>query len=143
MVALIVGTVVAGGCARQQPAQAPPPPGGGPVEVRVTLSDFTVVPSQTDFVAGWTYRFVATNQGAVNHEFMITPPMMAGMSMEKMHEMALLEIEEDDLPPGATRTLEYTFPDPAPAGKWEFACHVEGHYAAGMHVPIVIQPATD
>lgn len=56
----------------------------------VTLTDFKIEASQTEFVTGARYRFVVTNRGGVNHEFMITPPMMGGMSMEKMHEMALL-----------------------------------------------------
>ncbi|MGH2349717.1 MAG: hypothetical protein ACRDFT_09665 [bacterium] len=65
--------------------------------------------------------------------------MMGHMTMEEIDKTALAEIEEDDLPPGATKTLEYTFTKPAPAGQLEFACHVEGHYEAGMHEPIVVK----
>lgn len=109
------------------------------IALAVTLTDFKVEPSQTGFVTGRRYRFIVTNRGAVNHEFMITPPMMGGMSMEKMHEMALLEIEEDELPPGTTKTIEYIFREPAAQGEFEISCHVEGHYEAGMHLPIVVK----
>lgn len=140
---ILVGlaAVVIAGCARQQQAaQAPPPAGEGVTEVQVTLTDFAIEASQTTFTPGTRYRFVVTNKGGVAHEFMITPPMMGGMmSEEQMHEMALLEIEEDELPPGTTKTIEFTFSEAAPEGKLEFACHVEGHYEAGMHRGIIVQ----
>lgn len=136
---IVIVVAVAGCGPRQQPAQAPPPAEGEVTEVQVTLSDFKVEPSRIEFVTGTRYRFVVTNRGAVNHEFMIAPPMMGGMTMEKMHEMAVLEIEEDELPPGTTKTIEYVFREPTAEGKLEFACHVEGHYEAGMHLPIVVK----
>ncbi len=52
--------------------------------------------------------------------------------------MALGMIEEDDMPAGATGTLDLTFTEPAEAGKLEFACHVPGHYEAGMKLPITV-----
>jgi len=64
---------------------------------------------------------------------MIMEPMMAGgmdMTMEEMDEMALAYVEEDELTPGATQTLDYTFTEPAPAGNLELSCHTEGHYEA-------------
>jgi len=59
--------------------------------------------------------------------------------MEAMDEMALAMIEEDELPSGATKTLDYTFTEPAPDGTLEFVCHVEGHYEAGMRLPITVK----
>ena len=113
------------------------------MEVQVTLSDFKIELSRTEFVTGTRYRFVVTNDGAVNHEFMITPPMMGGMSMEKMHEMALRAIEEEELLLGTTKSTEHVISEPAAAGNYESACHVEGHNEAGMHFPIVITLAAD
>ena len=120
-------------------ACASPTP-SGPVEVKVTLTDFAVQSSLTEFKVGVPYHFVFTNNGAVNHEIMIMPvvdPAM-GMSMAQMDEMALGMIEEDDMPPGGTGTLDITFTEPAEAGKLEFACHVPGHYEAGMRLPITV-----
>lgn len=140
MMWLLLGILVVAGCGRrQQPAQAPAPPAGEVAEVRVTASEFKLEALQTEFVAGRRYRFVVTNQGSVNHEFMIMPPMMSGMSMEKMDEMALTMITEDDLRPGTTKTIEVTFPKAAPEGKLEFACHVEGHNEAGMRLPMIVR----
>lgn len=116
-----------------------------PVEVQVTLSDspsgaMSMESSQTTFSTGVPYHFVVTNTGSVEHEFMIMPPVEPGtMSMTEMDKMALVVIEEDDLSPGATQSVDYTFTKPAPAGTLEFACHVTGHYEAGMKLPIVVE----
>jgi len=53
--------------------------------------------------------------------------------------MALAYVEEDELPPGAIQTMDYTFTEPAPAGSLELDCHIEGHYEAGMVLPITVQ----
>jgi len=113
-------------------------------DVTVTLTDFGIESSRTSFEVGVPYHFTITNNGAINHEIMIMPPlteeqMMMNMDMEAMDKMALAMIEEDELTPGATKTLDYTFTEPAPAGTLEFACHVEGHYVAGMKLPITVK----
>lgn len=117
---------------------------GGPVDVQIKLSEMKVESSLTTFSVGVPYRFTVTNAGALSHELMITPTtitgeMMSSMSMEQLDQMALARIEADDLPPGATKTFDYTFTNPAPAGTLEFACYVPGHYEAGMHTAITVQ----
>lgn len=114
------------------------------VEVRVTMTEFGFESSLTEFETGVPYRFVVTNAGAVNHEFMIMAPltedqMGMAMDMHELDETALAMIGEDQLPPGATATLEFTFTEAAPAGTLEFACHTPGHYEAGMKLPIVVR----
>jgi len=113
----------------------------GSVNVEVTLTDFKIESTLNKFEVGVPYHFIITNEGQVNHELMIMEPMMPGMdmSMEEMDAMALAYIEEDELPPGATQTLDYTFTEPAPAGTLELDCHIEGHYEAGMLLPITVQ----
>jgi len=113
----------------------------GSVNVKVTLRDFGIDSSLTKFEVGVPYHFIITNEGAINHELMIMEPMAAGMdmSMEEMDAMALAYVEEDELSPGATQTLDYTFTEPAPAGSLELSCHTEGHYEAGMVLPITVK----
>ena len=115
-------------------------------EVTITLTDFGIESSRDSFEVGVPYHFVVTNNGAINHEIMIMAPlteeqMMMDMDMEQMDEMALAMIEEDELTPGATKTLDYTFTEPAPAGTLEFVCHVEGHYEAGHVLPFARKAA--
>ncbi|MEO8953679.1 MAG: hypothetical protein ACR2H5_23845 [Ktedonobacteraceae bacterium] len=108
-------------------------------QVNVSLSDFKVQSSQTMFVPGQTYHFVVTNDGHTNHEFMVMPPMTTGMnSMEQMDKMALYHISSDQLPPGASKSFDYSFPSSATQQSLEFSCHLPGHYEAGMHLPITL-----
>lgn len=113
-------------------------------EVKITLTDFGIKSSVTEFKVGVPYRFVVTNEGQLEHEFMIMPPltkdqMGTAMDMEELDEMALAMIEADMLPPGASATLELTFSEPASSGTLEFACHIPGHYEAGMMLPIIVK----
>jgi len=119
-------------------------PSAGPTEVKITLTEFGIQSSLNEFEAGVPYRFVVTNAGAVEHEFMIMPPltddqMGMGMDMHELDEQALAMIPASDLPAGASATLDFTFPEAAPAGTLEFACHVAGHYEANMKLPITVK----
>jgi len=115
-----------------------------PVEVQVTLTEFGIESNVTEFKVGVPYHFTVTNAGAVEHEFMIMPPleedqMGMAMDMEELDEQALAMIEASDLPAGATASFDYTFTEAAPAGTLEFACHTPGHYEANMKLPITVK----
>ena len=117
---------------------------GNSTEVKITLTEFGIESSQTSFEVGVPYHFVVTNNGAVEHEMMVMPPLTKdqvgmGMSMNQMDEMALAMVEASDLQPGKTASFDYTFTEPAPAGTIEFACHTPGHYEAGMKLPITVK----
>jgi uncharacterized protein (DUF305 family) len=117
-------------------------PTGSPVggAVEVTLTEFRIASTATSFRVGQSYRFVVTNAGVLPHEFMIVPKMpgMGQMDMASMDAVALAMIPVDDLPPGATRTIEVTFTQPAELGALEMVCTVNGHYDAGMALPITV-----
>jgi len=113
-----------------------------PVDVSITLDDFKVTSSLTDFKAGTPYHFTVTNKGAVPHEIFIMPVATDSMTPEQIQALktsSLAGIVEDDLPAGATKTMDYTFTKAYPAGTLEFACHIPGHYEGGMHLPITVQ----
>ena len=111
-----------------------------PVDVRITLSEFKIVSSRTSFEVGVPYHFIVTNKGDIAHEIMLMKPMMtpAGMDMEEMDKMALANIETDDLPVGGKASFDFTFVEPATSSELEFACHIAGHYEAGMNLPITV-----
>lgn len=117
---------------------------GNSNEVKITLTDFGIESSRTSFDAGVPYHFVVTNNGQVEHEIMLMAPMTEeqmsmNMDMEEMDAMALAHIEAEELQPGTTAEMDYTFTDPAPAGTLEFSCHIAGHYEAGMKLPITVK----
>lgn len=114
-----------------------------PVEVQVTLTEFGIEASQSTFKVGQPYRFVVTNEGALAHEFMVSAPLMAGMDTGHMTEdqhmsLAVFEIEEDELQSGDTAEYEFTFEGQHAQQTLEFACHLEGHYEAGMHADMTV-----
>jgi len=112
-------------------------------EVTITVKEFGIESSITEFQVGVPYHFVVTNAGMVNHEIMIMPPLAAdqksmGMDMGTMDQMALAMISADDLIPGTTKSFDLTFSEAASAGTLEFACHIPGHYEANMKLPIIV-----
>lgn len=99
--------------------------------VNVTLSDMKIVSSLTTFEVNKPYRFVVKNSGAVTHEWYVMNRTDTDVSK------ALFGIAPDKLPPGATQTVEYTFKTASEA--LEMACHLPGHYEAGMHTNISVK----
>lgn len=100
------------------------------VDVQITLTEFKIESSVTDFTVGTPYHFIITNKGTLAHDWMIMP------SGEQDEAKALVKVEDTDLQPNKTVTRDFTFTQ---AGDLEFACHVKGHYEAGMHTPITVK----
>ena len=101
--------------------------------IEVTAVDVDFEPKSIIVKAGETIRFVVTNQGSIDHEFVVgdgaaqiahAEEMAAmGGAMDHSHTDAII------LKPGETREVVHTFW----AGQnLQFACHIPGHYEAGM-----------
>jgi uncharacterized cupredoxin-like copper-binding protein len=103
---------------------------GNPTEVQISLSEFKIESSQTTFTTGTPYRFVIKNEGTVAHDWAIMP------RGETDQSQALVQVGQSQLPPGATVIQDFTFTQ---TGDFEFACHLPGHYEAGMWLPITVQ----
>ena len=107
--------------------------------VEVTVSEFSIEMSQTEFEVGVDYVFEVANDGIVAHEFMFIHPMEFAKtpSMAEIDEMAVVVIGTDELAPGSMVTRTVSFDAPGEAGL-EAACYVPGHYEAGMVLPITV-----
>lgn len=111
----------------------------GSQQVQVTETDFHITSSISTFTPGVSYHFSITNNGHVAHEFMIMPKdmgMMNGTSMDDMDKMALAMVE--NIAPGQTKTLDYTFSSSAANSHPQFACYYPGHYMAGMKLDVTV-----
>ncbi len=108
--------------------------------VHVIASEFKIASDITKFKVGVPYHFVVKNTGALAHEVMLSKPLPAGgeMTMEQMDKMALGMADAADLEPGKTVSFDYTFKAGDLAGPLELSCHLEGHFEAGMKLPITI-----
>jgi uncharacterized cupredoxin-like copper-binding protein len=106
-----------------------------PVCVGVIEGDFYVRPQHTSFRVDEPYIFAVGNEGAEVHEFVIEPageidaPLKAEVNGEER------ESEIEDIAPGQTAELEWTFTEP---GRYQFACHIPGHYEAGMVIEVEV-----
>ena len=106
---------------------------GEPRTIEVRMSDdLRFDPDEITVSAGETVRFVVTNDGRTQHEFLIGDELTQARFEEEMggggirHEMdAGVSVD-----PGQAETFEYEF---AEAGvELLAACHEPGHYDAGM-----------
>lgn len=133
---LLIGLTGCGSLTRAastQTSTAPIPTApAGYTTVQVTLSDFKITSSLTEFKKTVPYFFVITNKGQTAHEFMIVPPMMGGhITTKYMQSMSFAVIE--GIAARQTKTLQITFPKNA-YPDLEFACHYADHYARGMRL---------
>ena len=107
--------------------------------VQVTETDFKIASSVRTLTPGTSYHFVVTNNGQTAHEFMIMPKAegsMSDMPMSHMDSMVLAKV--DNIAPGQTKTLDYTFPSSTAGSRPQFACYYPGHYEAGMRLDVTV-----
>jgi predicted lipoprotein with Yx(FWY)xxD motif/uncharacterized cupredoxin-like copper-binding protein len=100
-------------------------------EVDVTLIDGSISASATTFTVGQKYTFKVMNMGTLPHQFYIEK---AG-AVDQPLKSDSGESDIDTFDAGKTMTLEFTFTEP---GIYQFACHVPGHYPAGMALTIMV-----
>jgi uncharacterized cupredoxin-like copper-binding protein len=110
-------------------------PTSEPVCVGVIEGDFYVRPQRTTFQVGQPYIFAVGNEGAAVHEFVIEPAGKVDEPLEAEVNGEERESEIEDIAPGETAELEWTFTEP---GRYQFACHLPGHYEAGMVIEVEV-----
>jgi uncharacterized cupredoxin-like copper-binding protein len=107
-------------------------------QVDITLADNTIDASMITFQVGVPYTFVVTNTGRHAHNFNINPPVSVAGSLEQALDSALLIVPQEQLSPGQTATVVFTFPDTAAGQLLEFSCLIRRHYDDGMKVDITV-----
>ena len=122
-----------------QPAATEPPVSSGTgTQVDITLVDNKIQSPVTTFQVGVPYTFVITNAGQRGHNFNISTPVSEAGSLEAALQTALLAVPQSQLGPGASVTVEYTFPADAAGKNLEFSCLIRMHYQMGMLLPITV-----
>ena len=122
----------------QPAATEAPSTSGNTTQVDITLADNTIQSSLTSFQVGVPYTFVITNTGRRGHNFNISTPVSEAGSLDTALQTALVAVPQSQLGPGASVTVEYTFPDSAAGQNLEFACLIRMHYQMGMLLPITV-----
>jgi predicted lipoprotein with Yx(FWY)xxD motif/plastocyanin len=117
-----------------EPAGTPAPDLGTPAaagDIQVTLTEMSVAASATTFKVGETYTFAVTNQGKIEHELVFEKAGDNDVPLESNGK----EVELENIAPGSSKSLDFAFTEP---GIYQLACHVPGHYAAGMVLTIYV-----
>jgi uncharacterized cupredoxin-like copper-binding protein len=144
---MMLALLVVAACGTAEPAvtEAFPTP-AAPVEtatagsgtpIEITLADNSIDAAQTEFQVGVTYTFVITNTGQHAHNFNINPPVSITGSLEEALNSALLVVPQEQLGPGATAMVDFTFPPDTAGQLLEFSCLIRRHYDDGMRVDII------
>jgi glucose/arabinose dehydrogenase/uncharacterized cupredoxin-like copper-binding protein len=100
--------------------------------VAVEEGEYYIKAERTTFEVGQPYTFTVTNAGNDSHEFVIEP---AGSTEEAVLEADGKEAEVEDLAPGESGELTWTFTAP---GRYRFACHLPGHFESGMLLEVEV-----
>lgn len=104
--------------------------------------DMRFTPAHIAVALGETLRFRVRNSGKVMHEFVIGTPAENAKHAELMVKFPDMEHDEPwmaHVAPGKTGEIVWTFNRP---GRFEFACLIAGHYAAGMKGSIAVESRT-
>ena len=100
--------------------------------IAVTALDIKFEPTDLTVKAGETVKFVISNTGKLEHEFLIADAAEQLKHEKEVQAMPNMKMDHPNgvsVAPGRTATLIWAFGKP---GKLEYGCHVPGHFAAGM-----------
>jgi uncharacterized cupredoxin-like copper-binding protein len=107
--------------------------------VKVTLKEWRVEASPASVPAGVPVRFEITNMGVLQHEVVLEEKGAVDEALEAdLGGEEPLEAEAERIDPGTSRTMIWTFSD---AGAFQLACHIAGHFEAGMVTLLDVTPA--
>jgi uncharacterized cupredoxin-like copper-binding protein len=154
LLAIVASTALTGCAAGAAPPTPPIVPGspGAPREVNLIARDYSFVPATLDLVPGETILLHVINGGLVVHE-----ALLGDAAVQDAWEVA--EAATVGAPPGPTPTVQVppdvagvrivvrsgervdlTWTVPADAASaptpWVVGCHIPGHWAKGMQIPI-------
>jgi len=110
--------------------------GAASTSINVTMTDFQFTPNSFTVPAGQQITLIATNNGAVDHSFVIMKLGSELTSSFTSEDRANVFWEETAIPVGQTTT--YTFTAPSEPGTYQVVCAVEGHFEAGMVAKLLV-----
>ena len=113
--------------------------------IAVTAMDMSYKPTSIAVTRGETVRFVVTNKGKLRHEFVLGPKAEQIEHDKEMRDMSQAQMAQDmkndrngiAIEPGQTKTITWTFT--TDLDHMQYACHIPGHYQAGMFGTIHIR----
>ena len=112
--------------------------GGPTTTINVTMTDFKFEPMEFTVPAGQEITVNATNNGAVEHEFVVFNfGQTAGDKFGDEDEANIYW--EVEVQPGQSATSSFTAP--TEPGEYYVTCGIEGHLEAGMNGKLIVVTA--
>ena len=109
--ALLVGCSGGGNGSNSSQASRPAQTTGRTESVKVTITDKSIASSLTTFVANRPYYFTVTNLGHAPYNFIIRVRPGQAVLNPTAQQGVLYILPSSQLPPGATKSFTYAFPD--------------------------------
>jgi uncharacterized cupredoxin-like copper-binding protein len=104
--------------------------------VNVTMTDFQFSPRTFTVPAGQTITFHASNNGAVEHTFVVMK--LGAAAIDKFTDADQANVYwQTKLGPGESVTETFTAPDEP--GEYQIVCDIPGHFQAGMIASLVVK----
>ena len=109
-------------------------PGGSERTVVVTMRHSHFQPTEVRVAPGERVRFVLRNTDPIDHEFILGDAAVQARHEEGRQRQHHGDVPgERSVPAGQDAATSYAFPASLDGRTLEFACHLPGHYAYGMH----------
>ncbi|MDF1598066.1 MAG: cupredoxin domain-containing protein [Acidimicrobiia bacterium] len=114
--------------------------GGAATEIDATLKDFAFSPTSWEIPAGETITISMTNEGAVEHEWVLLKPgvtISSEADLPDTEEVLLADFVywEEEVEPGASKSETFTAPA---AGEYQIICAIPSHFDAGMEGTLTV-----
>ncbi len=107
----------------------------GGASIKTTMTDFKFDPAQWTVPAGKQITLDLTNNGSVEHSWVLMSKPIAGPSFTDADKANVLFSKT--VAAGGSETA--TFTAPATAGEYQVLCDIAGHYEAGMVGKLIVQ----
>lgn len=143
-IALLAACSGGGNGSNSSQASRPAQTTGRAQSVKVTITDKSITSSQTTFVANRPYYFTVTNHGHSPYNFIIK--LRPGQAVENPQpkQGVLYLVPSTQLPPGATKSFNYAFPDslaqpasqPGNSSTVQFTTQLRGNNADVVELPV-------
>jgi len=114
------------------------PGSGNFTPVAVTLENYKIASTVTQFAHGKTYRFTVKNASASVHDFVIAPPV-ASLSGGVDAALSIATVKYRNIQPGQQVSFDLDFSAPANGPGLEMASYYGNDYQQGMRVTIQVQ----
>jgi uncharacterized cupredoxin-like copper-binding protein len=110
------------------------PGGDGERTVVVTMHHSHFQPAEVRVAPGERVRFVLRNSDPIDHEFILGDAIVQARHEQGRQRQHHGDVPgERSVPAGQEAATSYAFPASLGGRTLEFACHLPGHYAYGMH----------